>query len=136
MKNCAYCGHKNTDEATHCAQCGTELVADPAQAEPSKPHDLSGVKAFFRYVILAFLVVLVYLLSFGPVTRYSARVISQTTTTNANGFVTQRAVQYPRWVGIMYYPAFRLTGRGDGIFSVLYWRYLEWWEPPAASGAN
>lgn len=25
MKRCFYCGRKNTDEATHCRECGTEF---------------------------------------------------------------------------------------------------------------
>lgn len=130
MKKCAWCGRENTVEARLCTACGTELVDAPMEAKPPPPRDWSWIKAPFGYIAVTVLVILFYLLSFGPVTRFSAT-ISQTTTTNGNTFTFQRTVTYPGWVGIVYYPAFSLTESGpDGILAGLYWRYLQWWEPP------
>jgi Putative prokaryotic signal transducing protein/zinc-ribbon domain len=38
MKNCAYCGKENDDEAVYCRECGTEEFQKPAAAEkPAEP---------------------------------------------------------------------------------------------------
>jgi hypothetical protein len=29
MKNCAYCGRENTEDAVQCLECGTAFVAQP-----------------------------------------------------------------------------------------------------------
>jgi hypothetical protein len=34
MKNCAYCGRENTDEATHCRECGIAEFVAPAPLSP------------------------------------------------------------------------------------------------------
>ena len=36
MKECAYCGGKNDDEAVHCSSCGTEEFKTDAPAEKAK----------------------------------------------------------------------------------------------------
>jgi len=38
MKNCAYCGCENADNATRCCECGTEEFIDPALPPPSSPQ--------------------------------------------------------------------------------------------------
>jgi uncharacterized membrane protein YvbJ len=34
MKNCAYCGRENTDDAAHCRECGTPFVTGPGNTPP------------------------------------------------------------------------------------------------------
>jgi hypothetical protein len=34
MKRCVHCGRENSDEATSCCECGTELIPAPLSAEP------------------------------------------------------------------------------------------------------
>jgi len=75
----------------------------------------------------ALVVLLIYLLSLGPVQRCTGKVISYTTTPTANGFLGQRVVSYPRWVGVVYAPAFWLRQSGPWD---LYDSYLEWWVIP------
>jgi hypothetical protein len=84
---------------------------------------------------------LLYLLSFGPVERYCAKVITKTKTPtayNADGQikanVTVTTVRYPGWVGIVYRPAFMLRAGsgGDG----LYGRYLLWWDNLGSANGN
>jgi len=100
------------------------------EAKPPPQRDWPWIRPAFGYIAVTVLAILFYLLSFGPVTRFSAT-ISQTTTTNGNTFTFQRTVTYPGWVGIVYYPAFSLTESGpDDTLAALYWRYLQWWEPP------
>ena len=36
MKNCAYCGHKNTEDAAQCLECGTPLVIAASESQTSK----------------------------------------------------------------------------------------------------
>ena len=73
---------------------------------------------------------IVYLLSFGPVYRYSGTLLSQSSKTFTNpvsgeitAFHTFRTVIYPRWVTVVYRPAFRLSDNG------FYAEYIHWWDP-------
>jgi len=48
MKNCAYCGRENTDDAAHCRECGTTFVTEPSDLQSSKsdaPKDPARVAA-------------------------------------------------------------------------------------------
>ena len=36
MKNCAYCGRENSDEATHCAECGSAFTGSSRAPSPTK----------------------------------------------------------------------------------------------------
>ena len=129
MKSCAYCGRDNADEATRCLECGTEFVGKAVETQASEPVDWTWAKAAFRYSGILALIMLLYLLSFGPVTHYLATVTSRvlpnsgTAITNATRItlstdVTQTTVTYPRWIGVFYYPAMRLSGH-DGSLSYL-----------------
>jgi hypothetical protein len=131
MKKCAYCGRENADAAMHCRECGTGLVEENDVKPSGPPRNYTWIKVACVYIGMAFLAFFLYLLSFGPVARYSVTVISQSSITNANGFTTQRTVQYPRWVGVLYHPAFVLRSQGEaGGFAELYGQYLYWWEKP------
>jgi hypothetical protein len=130
MKNCTYCGRENADEAMHCVECGTESVAERPAREP---RDYKWLKVPCICVGGAIFVVLLYLLSFGPVMSYTGTVISKTTATYTNGFAAQGAtaitITYPMWVATIYHPLFALSSRGDDdVFSELYWQYLHLWE--------
>lgn len=124
MKTCAYCGNENPDEGTHCLSCGTELVLEPVDSKPKEPVDRTGIKDAFLWAGGALAIFLIYLLSLGPVERWTGKIISSTTTRIPNGLVSRRVVSYPRWVGILYAPAFRLRQLGGRN---LYRQYLEWW---------
>jgi hypothetical protein len=135
MKNCRYCGRENPDEARHCQECGTEFIEPTAKTEPAEPARrdwLEGLGRAWCYAALILVAGLLYLLSFGPVERYCAKVSSQTAppaTFAANGqptVVSVRRVSYPRWVAVIYYPAFlvRSSEGGNGWYA----RYLQWWE--------
>jgi hypothetical protein len=136
MKKCAYCGRENNDEAMHCQECGTEFAAPSVAAGPGQPRDLTWLEwlgCVLRYAGMIVLIGLLYLLSFGPVARYCCTVNSRTSastsyTVNGQTVVTTvvRSVSYPRWVGIVYYPAFLMRSASGG--NGLYGRYLEWWE--------
>ena len=140
MKKCDYCGRENNDQARSCEECGTQLNDPPVDDKPAKPRDrtwLEWLEWALRYVIMIVLAGLLYLLSFGPVERYCGTVISQGSTPAKitgsgpvvilTGVGTVRAVQYPRWVGVVYRPAFWLESRSSG--NGLYARYLRWWQP-------
>src|SRR5437899_1491815 len=131
MKKCAYCGRENQDSALHCHECGTPL-SDPSVApKPAEADDRIGYEWLakaFRYTCGILLAGFIYLLSFGPVSHYCGTVVSQTSTnTAATGFTMTRMVRYPFWVGLIYHPAFLISG-GTGIYA----RYLSWWDnlPP------
>jgi hypothetical protein len=50
MKNCSYCGRQNADDAVHCVECGTDLLAvieGPAQS------DREPVKMRFNLVTIS-----------------------------------------------------------------------------------
>ena len=133
MKKCSYCGRENTNEAVHCAECGTAFPTPPANAPPTPPRDWTWLEWLgwcLRYDAVVLVIGFIYLLSLGPVERYLFKVTSRTsTTTNAvNGqLVVTKVVRitYPRWVWVVYHPAFlvRSSSGGNG----LYGRYLEWW---------
>jgi hypothetical protein len=132
MKKCDYCGRENSDEAAHCGECGTEFVAPSVAKEPAEPRDrpwLDWLGLCLRLAAAILGIGLVYLLSFGPVERYCGKTISQTTLTTTNTVNSQttvitsvRRVTYPRWVGVVYQPAFMVRG------NVVYERYLQWWD--------
>jgi len=136
MKTCAYCGGENADEVEHCLTCGTELAVDPVDAKPKEPRDRTWIKVAFGWAAAAMTIILCYFLSLGPVIRSFGTVISSSSTvvsSNATtiAFTTTRAVSYPRWVAILYAPAFRLgLEPGAGNLGSLYYQYLEWWEKP------
>jgi hypothetical protein len=143
MKTCAYCGRASSDEATHCHECGSEL-AEPAEAKPSPPRDWTWLRYPLAYIGALLLVGLLYLLSFGPVLRYTGKMISTgpattpvivpgSSTTASVVVVTNRVVRYPRAVGLFYYPAFSLAnGARRGGLAELYYRYVQWWNEPSA----
>src|SRR5207249_2919319 len=127
MKSCSYCGRENRDDADHCHECGTALAEPTAAAQLS--DESAGLDWFvflLRYAGTALLVVGLYLLSFGPVRRYCGTVISQTYipastnyTTTGSGYSTvirsssmMRTIRYPRWISIVYYPAFWMSSWG------------------------
>jgi hypothetical protein len=122
MKTCTWCGRENSDDRIQCLECGTELAGEAPDPKPTEPHDRSWIKGACGYIGATLALVLFYFLSFGPVTRFSVTV-SRTPTT--------LTVAYPTWVAIMYYPALSLTDNAsEGTVAGLYWRYLEWWQPP------
>jgi hypothetical protein len=51
MKTCAYCGRMNTDQATKCQECGTDLVEDPAPAGAT-PREPSETERFEKVAVL------------------------------------------------------------------------------------
>lgn len=137
MKPCTYCGRENEAAATHCGECGTEFTATVAEAELVQPRDSSTLKTFITIVGVMFLGVSLYLLSFGPVFRWTATVTNAPppgvpTATPSNGAtVVYTSISIPGWVGVIYYPAFRLMGGNAGTLGDLYHRYIEWWEKPS-----
>jgi len=56
VRTCAYCGHKNQLDATHCEECGTEITV-------SAPLPLLATGAANRFLILAACVVVVLLIT-------------------------------------------------------------------------
>jgi hypothetical protein len=66
-----------------------------------------------------------YFLSLGPVTRYWCRTTPVVPLVTAGGVTKTSTTTYPRWVVIVYYPAFSLLSGGNlgGAYS----RYLGWW---------
>ena len=135
MKSCAYCGRENEDEHVFCKECGTQLPeTSAAPPPPKKPRDLAGVKFVLLALSTLFMVIALYLLSFGPVRRWC--VVQSTvppppvvTNGSATTSVLSYTVSYPVWVGVVYYPLIDLLppGDGDGLTG-LYQRYLAWWE--------
>ena len=110
MKTCGYCGRENESEAAACAECGTEFVAPATQpASSSQPRDWNWLQRSLVYCAVAMGVVSLYLLSFGPISRYFAMVtISAPVTTTIGSSSTMtvtRTVKYPSWVYFIYYPA-------------------------------
>jgi hypothetical protein len=129
MKECAYCGRENTDEAGHCRECGTLLTIPSLDTKIARPRDWTWLECpgtGLRYAGTILLIGLFYLLSFGPVERYSGRVTPLPPMLNLRSpTMVMMAVSYPRWVRIVYYPAFKL--RSASGWNGLYGRYLEWW---------
>ena len=97
--------------------------------------DWTGLK----YAVLAAgtfsVVAVLYLLSFGPVSRWTATtaapmpplIVTNGTTTT---FTASYTITYPAWVGVFYYPAFELLSSSEGTVAGLYQRYVQWWEKP------
>ena len=134
MKECAYCGRENADEAGHCRECGTLLVDPPTDAKTTQPRDwawLDSLGSGLHYPGLILFIALLYLLSFGPVESYYVRTTSRPATPmlilNVHRMVIM-TVSYPQWVRIVYYPAFKLRSASGG--NGLYGRYLQWWDSP------
>ena len=132
MKPCAYCGLENEDETAFCKGCGTEIVASVAEQAPGKPLETSGLKNVLLTASALVAVMLLYLLSFGPVARWTGTTAIPAplfTVTNGTSFTMVYTTSYPAWVGVVYYPAFELlaSGAGGGL-SELYVRYMHWWE--------
>jgi hypothetical protein len=44
MKNCAYCGRENSDEATHCAECGSAFTASLTVPAPTNYSEAERVE--------------------------------------------------------------------------------------------
>ena len=131
MKKCSYCGREGAEEASHCLECGTEFVAESENAQAPQILDRTRIEVACGYAGAMFFIFSLYMLSFGPVTRYTPVVISQSSTTNASGFMTQRTLEYPGWVEIVYYPAISLVlSGGDGGPADFYCQYLRLWEKP------
>jgi hypothetical protein len=132
MKECAYCGRENADEAEHCRECGTQFVEQPVPKGLAEPRDRTWQEWLgrtLRAVGIVLAVGLLYLLSFGPVVRYFGKTttLSQPTVTSsvkgqAAVLVSVRSVSYPVWVGIVYRPAFMMRENR------YYEEYLRWWE--------
>ena len=47
MKNCDYCGHENTDDATHCRGCGTRFASEDDPKPPKSPERIAAEKKIF-----------------------------------------------------------------------------------------
>jgi hypothetical protein len=127
MKTCAYYGRENDSGSFHCIECGTEFV-DPAPKQPSasQPRDWDWLRRALTYCGVTFGVMSLYLLSFGPVSRYCTTVTLSgpvtATTGNSTTVATTRTVQYSPWIFFIYYPASLFRDWGA------YEQYLQWWE--------
>lgn len=49
MKKCSYCGRENSDDAPHCKECGSELVA-PVSILDKSPSAGFGIRAAARLI--------------------------------------------------------------------------------------
>jgi len=130
MKECAYCGRENPDEAGHCRECGTQLTVPSLDAKIARPRDWTWQECpgnGLSYAAMILVVGSFYLLSFGPVERYCGRVTPPPPMLNlSRPPMVIRMVSYPQWVLIVYYPAFKL--RSASGWNGLYGRYLQWWD--------
>ena len=134
MKPCTYCGRENEDESLCCTECGTQSPEQIAEPSPQRPVDLAGPKFALLAAGSLFVIVALYLLSFGPVNRLCVvRIpgpppLTLTNQSNAT-FVVSYTVTYPSWVEVVYYPALQLLyAGGDNSLEILYGRYVSWWE--------
>jgi hypothetical protein len=129
VKVCTYCDRNNNDNTTHCLGCGTEFETPaesetPAAAEsPVAPPDTTWRDHALQYVGTALLIFFLYVMSLGPVMRFSGK------TTIVSPTMTK--VAYPRWVGICYHPVFAMFGgklypNGQGGIADAYGRYIQW----------
>ena len=135
MKTCAYCGREEAEEAVRCSGCGTEFTNelateerpnnDPA-ASARAGHDWDWLKSASVYLGAAVGLMLLYLLSLGPVLRYCAQVTS-TSTTTPTGMRTAVTMKLPKWTGVVYEPAWFVVRSTP--FGEAYHNYLEWWQP-------
>lgn len=99
------------------------------------------LKYSLRYIAVIAFIVILYVLSFGPVRRYCGTVTYQdaTPTTNTvNGATIIRTslirMRYSHLVSVVYRPLFSLTSDGKQIGVVgLYGRYIDWCLPQAKS---
>ena len=127
MKKCSYCGRKNSDEAAHCGECGTEFVVASADAPAARPRDETRLAWLVHMLHLAGMIVLVgfiYLLSFGPVERYcctrTAMPPPQSLVSGSDSMQSATELQtvtmrYPAWVSLFYRPVFwMLSGERGG----------------------
>ena len=141
MKKCAYCGAEYSDDAVACGIDHTPFSDSSPDNKSAKSFDRGRVRRLrriFHYTIAIIIVALLYLLSFGPVSRYCGVVVyqSSTPTTNIiNGTKMASSslvdVWYPYWVGIVYYPAVQIdSGRYSGG---IYGRYINWWGLPVGT---
>jgi hypothetical protein len=135
MKSCTYCGLENEDENTFCQECGTEIVVPMAKRPSKKSLDWMGLKYAVLGAGALFVVAVLYLLSLGPVVRWTgtqAIPVPLVTVTNGNSFTTSFVTSYPAWVDVVYYPALELLASGGGgNLGELYIRYIQWWEKPS-----
>jgi zinc-ribbon domain len=134
MKSCTYCGRENEDGITFCQECGTEIVAPVAKQPSRKPVDWTGLKYAVFGVGALFVVAVLYLLSLGPVVRWTgsqAVPVPVVTVTNGISQTLYATTMYPAWVDVAYYPALELLASdGGGGLGELYSRYIRWWEKP------
>jgi hypothetical protein len=122
MTICGYCGRENAEAAQTCHECGSALAAElPA---PAKPLPWKALRKAGWFGALLFAVVLIYFLSFGPVTRY----FTEVTRTQESGETLHVTYRYPNWVYQLYYPAHWLSLTQWGHLT--YGKYLRWWERP------
>ena len=81
------------------------------------------------YAAAVFALMLIYLLSYGPVLRHFAKVTENppTTTATADGSVYMISVTFemPGWVAALYHPAWLISENewGDRTYGA----YLRWW---------
>jgi hypothetical protein len=93
---------------------------------PKKRRDFAGMRFVLVIVSSLFVVFALYLLSFGPVTRWC---VTHSAVSSPGGGTIEVIDNYPAWVGVVYSPALHLlmVGGEDG-FGAVYGRYLQWWE--------
>jgi hypothetical protein len=135
VKPCSYCGRENEDTATHCGGCGTEFAAAADETKPGRLIVPRGLRTFLTIVGVMFLGITLYLLSFGPVLRWTGRIMTTpppaaltAISTNGTTIVSVTTMSFPLWVGVVYHPAHSLMLGNAGTFSDLYNRYIEWWQ--------
>ena len=126
MKICGYCGRENQDTAQVCHECGSALAEE--LLAPTKPLSWKAFRRGGRFAALLFAVVLIYLLSFGPVIRYFSKVTRTQTEVDEDTCLMHVTYQYPHWVSLLYHPAHSLSLTEWGHLT--YGRYLRWWERP------
>jgi hypothetical protein len=102
MKKCSYCGAEYPDDAVVCPIDQTPF-ASPIEGNWSCAKSLKPV---LRYGVPIFIVVFSYFLSFGLVRHFSGTIVDQKIVHTNNGDLLAVKVQYPKWVSIVYYPAF------------------------------
>jgi hypothetical protein len=123
MKESDCSGRQNSDESDRSSESRTVLTKPSAK----KPADQTQSRAwtewfwlFVRYFGTAVILVLLYLLTYGPVDHYyNDKVITQVTGPNT-AIIT--IPLRPQWIETLYRPAFYLRMRSD-----LYDRYISLW---------
>jgi hypothetical protein len=104
MKKCSYCGAEYPDDAAVCPVDQTPF-ASPTEVSWSCPK---GLRPVLRYGAPIFIVVLLYFLSFGVVRHFTGTIVAQKFVHTDNGTLLAVKVQYPKWVSVVYYPAFAI----------------------------